>query len=151
MNNPFSLGMSEDYEDIEIDLNDDEMYDESGTDTSPTFVAEPNFMREWKILGFTDDDMLQLENELSTNPAIGKLIKGTGGFRKYRFSRKDNNQGKSQGVRVIYIDLIRRGAKIYLTLCDSHNRDDLLSGSKAGKVINYLLKKSQEYKGGQHQ
>lgn len=48
----------------------------------------------------SDDEYRLLQNTLIKNPEIGKLIKGTGGLRKVRWSIK--GKGKSGGVRVIY-------------------------------------------------
>ena len=66
------------------------------------FVELPSFRAQWKAMGLTDADLRRLQEELLANPAIGSLMKGTGGIRKMRFAFE--HRGKSGSVRVIYID-----------------------------------------------
>ena len=53
-------------------------------------------------MGLTDSDLRRLQEELLANPAIGAVMKGTGGVRKMRLPFE--HRGKSGSVRVIYID-----------------------------------------------
>ncbi len=48
----------------------------------------------------TDEDYRKFQNELISNPERGKIIKGSGGLRKIRWSIE--GKGKSGGVRIIY-------------------------------------------------
>lgn len=48
----------------------------------------------------SDDDYRELQVALVNRPALGDIIKGSGGLRKARWSLK--NSGKSGGVRIIY-------------------------------------------------
>lgn len=43
-----------------------------------TFIQTQEFIRNWKDLGFTDDDLRRLELEILKNPRCGKVIQGTG-------------------------------------------------------------------------
>jgi hypothetical protein len=61
------------------------------------------FDDSWAKIGYTDGELRELQNELLKNPEKGKVMKGTGGFRKVRF--RLSNTGKSGGVRVIYLHL----------------------------------------------
>lgn len=51
-----------------------------------TFIQTTEFIKNWKKLGFDDDDLRKLEFEILKNPKVGVLIQGTGGLRKVRFS-----------------------------------------------------------------
>ena len=68
-----------------------------------TFVAMIATGEKWFQLGFTDDDLSQLQQLLIENPKAGDVMQGTGGLRKVRFSLPDS--GKSGGVRICYIDI----------------------------------------------
>lgn len=48
----------------------------------------------------TDDDYARLQQHLISHPDDGDLIRGSGGFRKVRWSAP--GRGKRGGVRVIY-------------------------------------------------
>lgn len=57
------------------------------------------FTRKLRTL-LSDEEYRLLQNELIKNPEKGKIIKGSGGLRKIRWSI--SGKGKSGGVRVIY-------------------------------------------------
>ena len=48
----------------------------------------------------SDDSYRQLQEELIKNPELGKIIKGSGGIRKVRWTMQD--KGKRGGMRVMY-------------------------------------------------
>ena len=60
------------------------------------------FTRSWAALGFNDEDLRRLENQLLQNPKIGAVIQGTGKMRKMRFAFE--GRGKSGSTRVCYVD-----------------------------------------------
>ncbi|MDY4264463.1 type II toxin-antitoxin system RelE/ParE family toxin [Megasphaera elsdenii] len=60
------------------------------------------FTRSWTALGFNDEDLRRLENQLLQNPKIGAVIRGTGKMRKMRFAFE--GRGKSGSTRVCYVD-----------------------------------------------
>jgi hypothetical protein len=66
------------------------------------FVYMPTFEKLWKEANLTEDDLRDLEIYLCEHPDAGKMIKGTGGLRKLRWSRP--GKGKSGGVRTLYVD-----------------------------------------------
>ncbi len=68
-----------------------------------TFIEVPIFTKKWKELGFTDENLRDLENILLANPKSGDVIQGTGGLRKIRIPL--NSKGKRGGGRVIYVDI----------------------------------------------
>jgi hypothetical protein len=68
-----------------------------------TFYEMKHFTKKWQDLGFTDDELSQLQQVLLKNPKAGDVMKGTGGLRKVRFAFPGS--GKSGSVRVCYIDI----------------------------------------------
>ena len=68
-----------------------------------TFYEMKHFTKKWQDLGFTDDELSQLQQVLLEDPKAGDVMKGTGGLRKVRFAFPGS--GKSGSVRVCYIDI----------------------------------------------
>ena len=67
------------------------------------FLHSSQFDDIWTKLGLNDDDLRKLQNLIIKNPFVGKLVRGTGGFRKMRFGSEGS--GKRGGFRVIYMDI----------------------------------------------
>lgn len=95
------------------------------------FVELPSFRAEWKAMDLTDSDLLRLQEELLANPAVGAVMKGTGGVRKMRFSFE--HRGKSGSVRVIYIDFEIR-EKLYLLTAYPKSEKDNLSKTERNEL-----------------
>lgn len=66
------------------------------------FIYLPSFEKQSKDIGLNDNDRMEIENAILTNPAIGVVVKGTGGIRKFRIALP--NVGKSGGARIVYVD-----------------------------------------------
>lgn len=58
-----------------------------------TFIILPEFDKNWKSMGLSDEDLRRLENLILQDPEAGALMQGTGGLRKLRFAFE--NRGKS--------------------------------------------------------
>ena len=86
-----------------------------------TFVELEIFTRE--ILALADEETLrQFQNELSTNPEGGDLIRHSGGLRKIRL--KLPGRGKSTGARIIYLWLpIPRMIVLFMAYSKAHQTD----------------------------
>lgn len=109
-----------------------------------TFVELPLFQSKWKELGLTDTDLRRLQEELLADPKIGAVMRGTGGVRKMRFAFE--HQGKSGGVRVIYIDF-EVYEKIYLLTAYTKNEKENLSKEEQNelrRLITVLEKQLEE-------
>jgi len=50
----------------------------------------------------TEDALGEFLDHIGKNPKEGKIITGTGGVRKIRWRKGDNDKGKSGGVRILY-------------------------------------------------
>ncbi len=88
-----------------------------------TFIQTNEFSRNWKELGFNDEDLRKLELELLKNPQIGSVIRGTGRLRKMRFAFL--NGGKSGSVRVCYVDFVIQEAIYLVTVYSKKEKDNL--------------------------
>ena len=67
-----------------------------------TFIETTIFTKQWKELGFNEEDLRILQNLILENPKIGDVIPGTGRLRKMRFAF--DNRGKSGSSRVCSVD-----------------------------------------------
>ena len=92
-------------------------------------IETPVFTKQINRL-LDEDTYKQFKEYLVCNPLKGKLIKGSGGIRKIRWSKK--NTGKSGGIRIIYF--IKTETKIYLLF--AYSKRDAESITK--KQINML-------------
>ena len=111
------------------------------------FVMLPEFEKQWKQLGLTDDDLNRLQSELLVDPQTGDVMQGTGGVRKMRFALE--NRGKSGSVRIIYVDFVIY-EKLYLITAYPKNEKDNLSKAERTAIkqmVEYLEKTLENGKG----
>lgn len=103
-----------------------------------TFIQTKEFSKNWDLLGYTDKDLRTLENELLNNPKAGKVIRGTGNLRKYRFALP--NQGKSSSIRVCYVDFVIQETIYLITVYSKKEKDNLSKAERNNikKLINVL-------------
>ena len=93
-----------------------------------TFIQTTEFERNWKELGFTDDDLRRLELEILKNPKTGAVVQGTGGLRKMRFAFEGT--GKSGSVRVCYVDFVIYETVYLVTVYPKNKKDNLSKAEK---------------------
>lgn len=93
-----------------------------------TFVQTKEFSKNWDQLGFKDSDLRKLELELIKNSSAYPVIQGTGGLRKMRFAFE--NEGKSGGVRVCYIDFVVKETIYLITVYPKSKKDNLLRAER---------------------
>ena len=65
------------------------------------FVELPAFER-YREFYLTDDDFRRLQSVLLENPMAGRVMEGTGGLRKLRFTDSRRGKGTRGGLRVIF-------------------------------------------------
>lgn len=109
-----------------------------------SFVELPLFRSKWERLGLTEADLRRLQEALLADPKVGDVMQGTGGIRKMRFAFQ--HQGKSGGVRVIYIDF-EVYEKIYLLTAYTKNEKDNLTKEERNdlrKLIAVLEKQLED-------
>ena len=110
------------------------------------FIFLPEFEKKWQNFKLNDDDLKDLEAYLCEYPEAGKLIKKTGGVRKFRW--KLLSKGKSGGARVLYVDFTSF-EKIYMITYFSKSTKISLTDSEKSqlKTIIDQLKKALRSKG----
>lgn len=96
-----------------------------------SFIELPLFRSKWEDLGLNEVDLRRLQELLLADPKVGAVMQGTGGVRKMRFSFK--HQGKSGGVRVIYIDF-EVYEKIYLLTAYTKNEKENLTKEEQNEL-----------------
>jgi hypothetical protein len=82
-----------------------------------------------------------VDSDLATDPDIGAVITGSGGFRKMRVARPDTPGGKSDGARVIYLHVPLARMAFLQTVYPKSQTDTV---SAAGKQV--LHSWAAEYK-----
>ncbi len=93
-----------------------------------TFIQTHEFSKRWDELGFDDDDLMRLENDIMSDPEKYPIIKGTGGLRKARFAFK--NRGKSGSVRVCYVDFLLAETVYLVTVYEKKEKSNLSDREK---------------------
>ena len=94
------------------------------------------FTKRLKVL-LSNEDYRLLQNEIILNPGKGKIIRGSGGLRKIRWSI--SGKGKSGGVRIIYY-WVKAKEIILMLLIYSKNEQDDLSNEQL-KILKSLVEK----------
>ena len=100
-----------------------------------TFIEVPSFTKAWYTLGFTDEELINLQKTLLNDPEAGRLMVGTGGLRKIRLAFP--NRGKSGSARVCYVDFAVY-EKIYLIQVFAKDEKDNLSNEEKNEVKKLL-------------
>ncbi len=101
-----------------------------------TFIESPLFSKQVHDY-LTDEEYSVFQAFLATNPDTGVVVRGSGGVRKVRWSRKGT--GKSGGVRVLYFARTEAG-EIWLLLIYAKSAIDSIPGH-----ILKALKEEMEY------
>lgn len=104
------------------------------------FIMMPEFDRQWKAMGLTDEDLKELQFELLNEPTKAPVIKGTGGLRKVRINLP--GRGKSGSARVAYVDFAFFET-IYLITAYAKSKKETLSNREC-KVIKMMIERLEE-------
>jgi hypothetical protein len=97
-------------------------------------IETPIFTRRIQEL-ITDDEYRFLQAHLVNRPDVGKIMPGSGGLRKLRWSA--GGRGKRGGIRVIYYWFVSRDIILLLYAFPKSERDDLTTEQlrKLRKII----------------
>ena len=82
------------------------------------------FTRRIKEL-MSDEEYRELQEALVNRPSMGNIIRGTGGLRKVRWKQED--RGKSGGIRVIYYWMMKNEQIYMLYVYPKSKQEDLTS------------------------
>jgi hypothetical protein len=88
-----------------------------------SIVALPKYEKQVKRL-LADEERVAMETSIAANPLAYPVIRGTGGFRKARWSR--GTSGKSGGVRAIFYYFVL-GDTVFFTLLYAKNELESLT------------------------
>ena len=94
------------------------------------------FTKKLKVL-ISDEDYRLLQNEIILNPEKGKIIRGSGGLRKIRWSIR--GKGKSGGVRIVYYWFKTKEIILMLLIYSKNEQDDL--SKEQLKLLKFLVEK----------
>jgi hypothetical protein len=91
------------------------------------FIETPVFTGQVSGL-MTDEEYGRFQDCLAAHPKMGKVVQGTGGLRKVRWSH--SCVGKSGGVRVIYYHVAAASQCRMLLIYRKGVKDDLTTAEK---------------------
>jgi mRNA-degrading endonuclease RelE of RelBE toxin-antitoxin system len=89
------------------------------------FVDILTFTEDWADLGWGDDRLRLLEDEISRNPTRPPVVPGGGGARKIRLADSTSGKGKSGGHRVLYSFLADYGIVLLIAAWPKSECEDL--------------------------
>jgi len=81
------------------------------------FIEAPAFTRYLSDY-LADDDYRRLQNQLASNPDLGDVMPGSGGFRKLRWGDPRRGKGRRGGLRVVYYYFWAEQQIWFMTLYD---------------------------------
>lgn len=93
------------------------------------FIEAPAFTRHvYEYL--PDGEYFELQRRLAAAPLLGKVMPGTGGFRKLRWADPGRGKGRRGGLRVIYYYFPGESQIWLVTLFDKDEAADLTPREK---------------------
>ena len=92
------------------------------------FIESPRFHKRWFELGFSEEDLLELQLVLLDNPKIGPVMQETGGLRKVRYAFE--GRGKSGSVRVLYVVFENHERILLLNLFTKDEKENLTKAER---------------------
>lgn len=90
-----------------------------------TLIETPKFIELAEKI-WAEDERIEFMQWLANNPLSGRVIPGTGGLRKVRWSRE--HSGKQGGARVIYYNQLE-DSEIWLLMIYTKSKFDNLPAS----------------------
>jgi hypothetical protein len=105
------------------------------------FIEAPAFTRQVPDY-LSDDGYRDLQVKLGTNPQLGVLMPGTGGFRKVRWADVRRGKGRRGGLRIIYYHFKNDNQIWLMTLYDKDEGSDL--GPKQKKALRQSIEAELE-------
>jgi mRNA-degrading endonuclease RelE of RelBE toxin-antitoxin system len=101
-------------------------------------IETPTFTKQ-VLSTFADEEYCLLQQVLLERPDVGKVISGSGGLRKLRWSME--GRGKRGGVRVIYYWFTAQSTVLLLLIYPKNIQDDLTSDQL--KILKKIIE--EEY------
>ncbi len=88
-----------------------------------TVVEHAHYLRKAQKL-LTDGQMEEIADMVATDPLLGELMRGTGGFRKFRYAGV-KNKGKSGGMRIIHLFVATDGEIHIIDIFEKSEKENL--------------------------
>lgn len=111
------------------------------------FVEAAEFRNDWRDLGLTEDDLLELQVEITVAPTRHPVIAGTGGLRKMRFAPRRLKRGKSGAVRVCYAHFPAVNV-VLLVIAYAKGEQDTISPAHKVAIRDYLRRQEAAFNKG---
>ncbi|PID48389.1 MAG: hypothetical protein CR967_00070 [Proteobacteria bacterium] len=99
-------------------------------------IIETSIYTQNIIKLLSDEEYLELQNFLVSNPKAGDVIQNSGGLRKLRWKLK--NKGKSSGIRNIYY-FYEQQSKLYMIYVYKKSKKDDLTPDQIKKLKKAFL------------
>lgn len=110
------------------------------------FTEADGFRDDWKDLGLSIDQLVELQNVILKAPKGGDTIQGTGGVRKLRFSPEAWKKGKSGAIRVLYVHFDDLGL-VGLLVAYAKNEQDNIPAAEKKALRQYVERFRKAWKG----
>lgn len=92
-------------------------------DTLVTVVEHAHYMKKAEKL-LSQDQLDDIANVLVADPKLGETMRGTGGFRKFRYAGI-KGKGKSGGMRVVHLFVSKDGQVHLIDIFEKSDKENL--------------------------
>lgn len=110
-----------------------------------TLIQVATFVKKFRKLGLTDEDLEALERQIMDHPDAGVVMAGTGGVRKIRFAPPSWNTGKSGATRVCYALFATIDTVYFLTVFGKNKQANLTADER--KTIKAWMMRTKRWLG----
>lgn len=91
--------------------------------TLVTVVEHAHYLRKAQKL-LTSGQMDEVAGMVAADPQLGEIVRGTGGFRKFRYAGV-KNKGKSGGMRVVHLFVANDGEIHIIDIFEKSEKENL--------------------------
>lgn len=92
-------------------------------DTLVTVVEQAHYMKKAAKL-LSQDQIDDIANILAADPKLGETMRGTGGFRKFRYAGI-KGRGKSGGMRIVHLFVSKDGEVHLIDIFEKSDKENL--------------------------
>jgi hypothetical protein len=96
----------------------------------PAFIHLDLFDEEWRDLGLSDTDLVELLGSILAGPDRPPVVRGGEGIRKIRFAPSRARRGKSGAYRVGYVRFPEFGFILLVTVWGKNDKSDLSAADR---------------------
>lgn len=92
-------------------------------DTLVTVVEHAHYLKKAEKL-LSEVQMEEIANALAADPSLGEVMRGAGGFRKFRYAGV-KTKGKSGGMRIIHLFVSNDSEVHLIDIFEKSDKDNL--------------------------